>query len=128
MVATNKMLEVSAYMRKNFRYVADEPFDRWAIGRLHGDCEDHALTTLAELCGGSKTAAIKALLSGRARIIYTKTETGRGHAVLEYNGSYLCNRYQYWSGWRREYAASGVFKPYSRAMLVLKLTFGRIVG
>lgn len=119
---TQDMKDAAAWMRLHFLYRADGWADKWVIGRMTGDCEDHALTMLWLLHGKSKTRVVKALLTGKARIIRTKTKTGAGHAVLEYGGHYICNRYPTWSDWRAEYKER---KPYSRAMIALKLAFGK---
>lgn len=118
---TQDMKDAAEWMREHFTYRHDGWADKWVIGRTMGDCEDHALTTLWLLCGKSKSRTVKALLTGKARIIRTITKSGNGHAVLEYGGAYICNRYPRWSKWRAEYK---VKQPYTRAMVALKLSFG----
>ena len=118
---TQDMKDAAAWMREHFIYRADGWADKWVIGRRDGDCEDFALTVLYRLHGNSKARVVKALLTGKARIIRTITKSGTGHAVLEYGGAYICNRYPTWGKWRAEYK---VRQPYTRAMVALKLSFG----
>lgn len=118
---TPAMRNAADHMRAHFTYKADGWADHWNIGVLSGDCEDWALTMLWLLHGKSKTRVVKALLTGKARIIRTVTKTGNGHAVLEYGGAYICNRFPTWGKWRAEYK---VKQPYTRAMVALKLSFG----
>jgi hypothetical protein len=118
------MVAEAKWMKENFTYKPDGMADEWDIGKTVGDCDDYVLKLLQLLCGGSKSKVIKMLLKGKARIIYTKTKGGVGHAVLEYRGFYICSRYQTWSSWRPEYT---VFKPYSRTMLALKLALGKVI-
>jgi hypothetical protein len=121
---TPAMRDAADYMHKLWKYEADGRADDWDIGMTVGDCEDFALTVLWLLHGKSKTRVVKALLTGKARIIRTKTPRDVGHAVLEYGGHYICNRYPTWSDWRAEYKER---KPYSRAMIALKLAFGKVL-
>jgi hypothetical protein len=120
---TPAMRDAADLMRERFTYKSDGWADKWVIGRMTGDCEDWALTMLLTLTG-SKSRVVKALLTGKARIIRTKTPRGVGHAVLEYGGHYICNRYPTWGKWRAEYKER---KPYSRAMIALKLAFGKVL-
>ena len=118
MPVTERMKAAARYMREHFEYKPDGLFETWRIGRMRGDCEDFALTTLWLLCGEDKDATRRTLLDGDARIIRTKTHQGNYHAVLQYNGKFICNRYPTWSDWRSEYE---MFKPYKGLVLRLKL-------
>lgn len=120
---TPQMREVAKRMRIEFKYKSDGKIDRWSIGKMIGDCEDFALTTLYLLLG-SKAAVRKALLSGEAAIIRTEARPGIGHAVLFYKGFYIDNIYR---GWSRSFMYKK-HDTYSKSMLLLKLTFGSVVG
>ena len=120
MPVTERMKAAARYMREHFEYKSDGLFETWRIGKMRGDCEDFALTTLWLLCGEDKGAVKRTLLADKpiARIIRTKTRQGNYHAVLQYNGKFICNRYPTWSDWRSEYK---MFKPYKGLVLRLKL-------
>ena len=120
---TQQMRDVAKRMRLEFKYKADGKIDRWSIGKMTGDCEDFSLTTLYLLLG-SKSAVRRALLSGEAAIIRTEARPGVGHAVLFYNGFYIDNIYR---GWSRNFMYEK-HDTYSKSMLLLKLTFGSVVG
>lgn len=126
MKPTDKMIDVSRQMRRDFSYRRDRGSDKWVIldltGKVIGDCEDHAMTVLARVLG-SKSAARKALLKGDAELFYVKTPAGNGHAVLKYNGYYICNRYPTWSPVMRY----DNFRKYSRFEIVAKLLFARVL-
>lgn len=123
-IITPEMREAAAYMRKRFRYESDGPLDDWDIGVTIGDCEDFGLTVLYLIYGRSRKRAIAALMRGEARMIYTKTPRGAGHAVLYFNGHYIDNRYPSWSTeWRYE-----IRRPYSRLMIGLKLATGTVLA
>lgn len=117
---TQDMKDAAAWMRLHFVYTADGWADKWVIGRLTGDCEDFALTVLYRLHGNSKARVVKALLTGKARIIRTEARKGVGHAVLEYRGYYIDNIGKRWL----ERFPYEMQRPYSRAMVALKLSFG----
>jgi predicted transglutaminase-like cysteine proteinase len=123
-IITPAMREAEKFMRAKFQYESDGPLDDWDIGVTIGDCEDYGLTILYLIYGRSRKRAIAALMRGEARMIYTKTPRGAGHAVLYYSGHYIDNRYPSWSTeWRYE-----IRKPYSRLMIGLKLATGRILA
>lgn len=117
------MRDAADYMRERFTYKADGWADKWVIGRMTGDCEDWALTMLWLLHGKSKTRVVKALLTGKARIHRTEARKGVGHAVLEWNGYYIDNIGKRWLD-RFPYEMQ---RPYSRAMVALKLAFGKVL-
>jgi predicted transglutaminase-like cysteine proteinase len=122
---TKQMRDVAADMRARFEYKPDGGMDKWVFlretGKIAGDCEDWALTTLAGVTGG-RTAAKKALLRGDAEIIYTRLN-GRGHAVLRYNGHYIDNTHPHWTkSWRY-----GDRTTYPRPVIVIKLLLAKVL-
>lgn len=123
-IITPAMEDAAAYMRKQFRYESDGPLDDWEIGLTVGDCEDFSLTILYLIFGRSRKRAVLALLNGDARMIYTKTPRGAGHAVLEYRGHFIDNRFPTWTKqWRYQ-----VRRPYSRLLIGLKLATGKVLA
>ncbi len=100
-------------------YKSDGPIDDWSF-TTKGDCEDYALSVLKRIFGGSSEAK-RALLKQDAYIWYVTTDKGDKHAVLEYNGRYVCNRTKEWHPTKEGMRVKEWHWRFPRPLLLLKL-------
>lgn len=121
---------------QKFQYKSDPRFlDYWSVmkeddGKLIGDCDDFALTSIWRLCGENIIIFIlNVMILHRYRIYFAKTVTGEKHAVGYANGMYFDN-------WTREALPKDQFLARTRHKLyfffpspfmVLPLVFGFIL-
>lgn len=97
-VLTEEQLEFT----KNWQYCSD--IEQWGLpdcwkilrkkdanGKYVGDCEDFALTWLYITKGRSLFKTILSLLTGESEVIFVRTRTGGGHAILRYSDYYIDN-------------------------------------
>jgi predicted transglutaminase-like cysteine proteinase len=115
--------EAVKYVNSFFVYKSDGTVDRWQF-KSPGDCENYSLLVLKEIAGGQRTAT-NWLLTGKAYMWYAKTNSGAGHAILEYRGRFVDNRYKRWmtSLDDMDLQTSGR-KRYSKLQIAAKLGFG----
>lgn len=105
-----------------FEYKSDGWIDRWSF-KTPGDCENYALLVLKEYFGSEKEARA-ALWDRRAFIWYVTTDNGNGHAILELNGWFVCNRTK---RWHSNIETMGIKKShyrYPRFVMALKMGVG----
>ena len=123
-------------VKNNFTYHYDrDKYDRrdaWYVMYTYpyeGDCEDYALTCLYNLKGRSWFNFWKSLLLRESKIVYCKSPSGGGHAVLKYKGMYIDN-------WDKEFVkkshmvsvgynfSSWMYIPYQVAIKLLYAKLG----
>ena len=99
--------DASAAVNKNFVYTSDVGGERWRImkptpeGKLEGDCEDYALTTLYYAADKSSLKFWFYLLTFQAVIWHCVTINGTQHAQLWFRGRWIDNIGNTWSKTRR---------------------------
>ncbi len=108
-----------------WEYKSDGMIDDWNF-TVHGDCEDYALSVLKRIFGG-KTEAKRALLNREAFIWYTTTNKGDKHAVLEYQGRFVCNRIKRWQTDKDKMLIDKWHFRFPRAFLIIKLGLSEII-
>lgn len=107
-----------------WEYKSDGRIDDWTF-TTKGDCEDYALSVLRRIYGSSSRAK-RALLRRDAFIWYVTADNGRKHAVLEYEGRYVCNRTKKWHTNRDNMRVKEWHWKFPRALLVGKLGLSEI--
>ena len=112
------------HVNRTWIYSPDGRFDRWQF-RSPGDCENYSCLVLSAILGGNGKAR-RALLMGRAHIVYCHTLSGDGHAVLEFKGRFVDNRYQRWMTSLDDMKLAPKRRRYSRIELLIKLGVGRL--
>ena len=112
----------------NFDWVYDPDgrIDRWGF-TTPGDCENYGCRVLMFILG-SEGRARRALLTGRAHMIYCHTLSGEGHAVLEWQGRYVDNRLKTWVDDWADLRLREKRRRYTRLELLAKLGVGRLFG
>ena len=116
--------EAVARVNSDWVYKPDGIIDKWNFD-TPGDCEGYALRVLMFMFG-SRGKARRALLMGRAHIVYCRTLSGDGHAVLEFKGRFVDNRYQRWMTSLDDMKLAPKRRRYSRIELLIKLGVGRL--
>lgn len=115
--------DAASAVNKFWVYEPDGPIDHWSF-KSPGDCENYALLVLSRIVGGDR-AAKRALLRGDTHIWYVKTWAGNGHAVLEYNGRFIDNRFRRWKDSLDDMKLlDSPRRRYSRLSLIVKLGVG----
>jgi predicted transglutaminase-like cysteine proteinase len=110
-----------------FKYESDGSVDRWAF-KSPGDCENYALLVLKEIAGSQRKAALW-LLTGKAYILNVRTADGQPHAVLEYEGRFVDNRFKKWVASLDDLKlAAKPRKRYSKPQVLAELGFGAFFG
>jgi predicted transglutaminase-like cysteine proteinase len=110
-----------------WEYKPDGKIDRWTF-KSPGDCENYSLLVLKHIAGGER-AAKKWLLSGKAKMWFVQTNNGEPHAVLEYKGKFVDNRFKKWVDSLDDLALKKKGrKRYSKIQLLAKLGFGALFG
>ncbi len=107
-----------------WEYKSDGNLDDWDF-TTKGDCEDYALSVLKRIYGSSSKAK-RALLRRDAYIWYVTTDRDDKHAVLEYDGRYVCNRTKQWHETRKGMRVKEWHFRFPRAFLILKLGLSEI--
>ena len=114
--------KAAAKVNSTWVYKKDGLIDRWSF-KSPGDCENYALLVLKNIFG-SEQGAKDALRLKKARIWYAKTDKGNGHAVLEYQGMYICNRTQKWVGTPEELAPCTLKWRYPWSIMKIRMVVG----
>ena len=110
-------------VNEDWVYQPDRSVDRWSFS-TPGDCENYSLRVLSKI-GGSNKEAYYMLMNQEAYIWYVKTLSGNGHAVLEYQGRFVDNRYQEWKDSLDDMRLlDSPRKRYSRFQISIKMLFG----
>jgi len=84
-------------LNKDFTWEKDPIFEHFMFHKTEkvvGDCDDFALTLLYRL-EGSVWKALKALLTGKASLIFCRTTNNENHYALKYEGKYADNIHPY---------------------------------
>jgi len=105
-------------------YEPDGNLDRWGF-TTPGDCENYGCRVLMFMLGG-KGKAKRALLTGKAYMIYCHTLSGAGHAVLEWQGRYVDNRLKMWVDDFADLRLREKRRRYTKVELVAKLGVGSL--
>jgi hypothetical protein len=96
-----KIQEAVEYVRQRFSYTSDQNifgiFDHWSVmreqnGKMYGDCDDFALTSIWKACDSNiLTFFVNVFILHTYRIWFVTTRTGGKHAVGYANGLYFDN-------------------------------------
>lgn len=126
MTITPKMKKAVDEVNSYFVYKSDGLFDKWTF-KSPGDCENYSLLVLKEMFG-SQSAAKNALWNEDAYIWYVTTNTGAGHAILEFNGMFVDNRIKEWKKSLDEMSIRKAHYRYSPYIMFPKMWFGNLFG
>jgi hypothetical protein len=115
-------VKAAELVNETWEYQKDGLIDRWSF-KSPGDCENYALLILKAMFG-SERAAKDALWEKQASIWYAVTNNGIGHAVLEYNGFYICNRTKHWVESPDDLAPCDLKWRFPRLLMSLRMAIG----
>jgi hypothetical protein len=90
--------EIIKKLDQDFTWTKDPIYEHFMFHKtekVEGDCDDFSLTALYRL-EGSVWKSLKALLTGKAKLIHCDTYWGEPHFALWYEGQYVDNIYPYW--------------------------------
>lgn len=120
-------------VNKKFKYEKDGIIDDWSVlvlnnDNIKGDCEDYSLTLLWLESKKNLITFLFFILIHKYTIVFCKTPSGVGHAILYHDGEYIDNimKTPVTKSVLKE-AGYSMFIPFPNFAVFLKLLVGKLI-